>query len=53
VPWTKKQARYLLSKVSPLSDKEKSKMKSELHENPDLIREKRIRKSAGKLLRGK
>jgi len=29
---SKKQVRYLLSKGSPLSDKQKSKLKHELHE---------------------
>lgn len=34
MPWTPKQVRLLLSKVSPLSGEQKSKMKAELHANP-------------------
>jgi len=36
MPWTKSQVRYLLSKSSPLSDSEKTNMKHELHENPEM-----------------
>jgi len=36
LPWTRQQVKYLLSEGSPLSDKQKSKMKSELHEDPSL-----------------
>jgi hypothetical protein len=36
VPWTPKQTRYLLSKVSPLSGTQKSKMKGELHSDPSM-----------------
>ena len=35
-PWTPRQVRLLLSKASPLSDAQQSKMKSELHQNPKL-----------------
>ena len=31
MPWTEKQKRYLLSKVSPLKPSQKEKMKAELH----------------------
>jgi hypothetical protein len=41
MPWTPKQTRYLLSKVSPLSEDQKSKMKSELHANPRLAHRKK------------
>lgn len=34
MPYTVKQVRYLLSSVSPLSEHQKNKMKSELHANP-------------------
>lgn len=34
MPWTPKQTRYLLSKVSPLSGVQKQQMKGELHANP-------------------
>jgi hypothetical protein len=34
MPWTPKQVRYLLSKVSPLKENEKQKMEGELHQNP-------------------
>jgi len=34
MPWTRKQVRYLLSKVSPLSGVQKTKMVGELHEDP-------------------
>jgi hypothetical protein len=36
MPWSRKQVRLLLSKVSPLSEPEKSKMKGEIHENPKM-----------------
>ena len=36
MPWTRKQVRYLLSDVSPLSGSQKSKMKAELHDDPSL-----------------
>jgi len=36
MPWTRKQVRFLLSKVSPLSESEKTNMKAELHENPEM-----------------
>ena len=36
MPWTRRQVKYLLSKVSPLSASEKAKMKGELHEAPSL-----------------
>ena len=34
MPWTRKQVKYLLSKVSPLSGEQKEKMKGELHADP-------------------
>lgn len=34
MPWTRKQVRYLLSKVSPLKPTQKTKMKQELHADP-------------------
>lgn len=34
MPWTRKQVRYLLSKGSPLTDQQQTKMKGELHANP-------------------
>lgn len=34
MPWTRKQVKLLLSKVSPLSAAQQEKMKSELHANP-------------------
>lgn len=34
MPWTRRQVRYLLSKGSPLSGSQKTKMKGELHDNP-------------------
>lgn len=36
MPWTRKQVKYLFSKVSPLSGEQKEKMQAELHENPEL-----------------
>lgn len=33
-PWTRQQVKYLLSKGSPLSSAQQTKMKGELHENP-------------------
>ena len=40
-PWTPRQTRYLLSKVSPLSPDQKDKMKRELHANPRLAHAKK------------
>lgn len=34
MPWTPAQVRLLLSKYSPLTSAQQSKMKSELHQNP-------------------
>lgn len=34
MPWTPRQVRYLLSKVSPLSGTQKIKMVGELHQDP-------------------
>jgi hypothetical protein len=34
MPWTRKQVMYLLSGGSPLTGKQKTKMKAELHANP-------------------
>lgn len=36
MPWTRDQVKYLLSDGSPLSEKQKTKMKNELHRNPSL-----------------
>ncbi len=36
MPWTRRQVKYLLSKVSPLSGEQRDKMKSELHANPKM-----------------
>lgn len=36
MPWTRKQVKYLLSKVSPETPAEKAKMKAELDANPAL-----------------
>lgn len=36
MPWTRKQVKKLLSSGSPLSEEQKDKMKSELHEDPSL-----------------
>jgi len=36
MPWTPKQVKYLLSKESPLSSKQKAKIKRELHANPKM-----------------
>jgi hypothetical protein len=35
-PWTRKQVKLLLSKYSPLTSEQQSKMKTELHQNPAL-----------------
>jgi len=34
MPWTRKQVKYLLSSVSPLSGQQKTKMVGELHADP-------------------
>jgi hypothetical protein len=36
MPWTRQQVKYLLSSGSPLSGKQKTKMKGELHEDPSM-----------------
>lgn len=36
MPWTRKQVRFLLSKGTPLTDEQKSKMLAELHADPSL-----------------
>jgi len=36
MPWTQQQVKYLLSEGSPLKASQKSKMKSELHEDPSM-----------------
>lgn len=36
MPWTRRQVRYLLSKVSPLKPTQKTKMISELHQDPPM-----------------
>lgn len=41
MPWTPRQTRYLLSKVSPLKPEQKDKMKAELHANPQLAHAKK------------
>jgi hypothetical protein len=41
MPWTPRQTRYLLSKVSPLSSGQKDKMKGELHEHPEYAHRKK------------
>ncbi len=42
MPWTRRQVKYLLSdKVSPLSEAQKAKMKSELHANPSIGHKKK------------
>ena len=34
MPWTRKQTRFLLSKVSPLTPEQRDKMLKELHADP-------------------
>jgi hypothetical protein len=41
MPWTPRQVRYLLSKVSPLKPVQQNKMKAELHANPALAHAKK------------
>lgn len=42
MPWTRRQVKYLLSdKVSPLSGKQKAKMKRELHADPSMGHKKK------------
>jgi hypothetical protein len=42
MPWTRRQVKYLLSdKVSPLSKKQKTKMRSELHADPSMGHKKK------------
>lgn len=36
MPWTRKQVKLLLSKYSPLTPAQQTKMKAELHANPKL-----------------
>jgi hypothetical protein len=53
MPWTPKQTRYLLSKVSPLDEKQKEKMKGELHENPDWAHKEKLHSLGIKVKRNK
>lgn len=53
MPWTAKQARYLLSKASPLSKQEQEDMQDELHADPDLIIRRNALRKAGRALRKK
>ncbi len=46
MPWSPKQARFLLSKGTPLTPEQKQKMLSELHGNPSLIRKGSMSKLA-------
>lgn len=42
MPWTRRQVKYLLSdKVSPLTARQKAKMKSELHADPSIGHKKK------------
>ena len=41
MPYTRKEVRFLESKVSPLSAEQKEKMNEELHENPALGHKKK------------
>ena len=41
MPWTRRQVRYLLSKVSPLSSGQKKKMVGELHSDPSMGHKKK------------
>lgn len=44
--WTRQQVKYLLSKGSPLTAEQKSKMKGELHANPQMGHKKKKHHSA-------
>ena len=41
MPWTNRQFRFLLSKVSPLSEHKKTEMKEEAHEDPAMIHKRK------------
>ena len=41
MPWTRRQVRFLESKVSPLTSAQKDKMNSELHSDPSLGHKKK------------
>ena len=41
MPWTRKQVKYLLSSGSPLTGKQKTKMKGELHADPAMGHKKK------------
>jgi len=41
MPWTRQQVKYLLSKGSPLSKQQRTKMVGELHANPKMGHEKK------------
>lgn len=43
MPWTRKQVKYLLSSGSPLSESQKTKMKKELHANPQIGHKKKAK----------
>ena len=52
MPWTRRQVRYLLSKGSPLSSEQESKMKKELHNNPAMGHKKKGSKTDHKPAKG-
>ena len=41
MPWTRQQVKFLLSKVSPLSGAQKTKMIGELHADPAMGHERK------------
>lgn len=46
MPWTNRQFRFLMSKVSPLTEAEKEKDKAEAHADPSMIH---MRKGSSRL----
>lgn len=55
MPWTRQQVKYLLSKGSPLSGAQQTKMKGELHANPAMGHMHKGRKDNAKvtMMKGK
>jgi len=46
MPWTRKQVKFLFSRVSPLTGEQKDKMHAELHENPAMGHKKKAGRMA-------
>jgi hypothetical protein len=53
MPWTRREVKYLLSSGSPLSSKQKAKMKGELHTDPKLGHARKGSVQLSKVMKGR